>query len=63
MKGLHFFLNEKRRDFAVRFNADMPSLLKDAVVQDTLGRDCRFSLLSLPMYMVCQLKRILREMK
>ena len=63
MKGLHIFLNEKHRDFAVRFNADMPSLLKDAMVQDTLGHDCRFSLLSLPMYMVCQLKRLLREMK
>ena len=63
MKGLHIFLNEKHRDFAVRFNADMPSLLKDAMVQDTLGHDCRFSLLSLPMYMVCQLKRLLRETK
>ena len=38
-------LEEKQRDFAVRFNADMPSLLKDAIVQDTLGRDCHFSLL------------------
>ena len=63
MKGLHYYLNEKQRDFAVRFNADMPSLLKDAIVQDTIGRECRFSLLSLPMYMVCQLKRLLRETK
>ncbi len=61
MKGLHFFLNEKHRDFAVRFNADRPSILKDAIVRDTLGRDCRFSLLSLPLYMVCQLRRLLRE--
>ena len=48
---------------SVENKIDMPSLLKDAMVQDTLGHDCRFSLLSLPMYMVGQLKRLLREMK
>jgi hypothetical protein len=63
LKGLHFFLNEKHRNFAVRFNGDRPSLLKNSIVKDTLGRDCRFSLLSLPLYMVCQLKRLLREWK
>ena len=61
MKGLHIFLNEKHRDFAVRFNGDRPSMLKDAKVRDPFGQDCQFSLLSLPLYMVCQLKRLLQE--
>jgi hypothetical protein len=40
---------------------DTPSLLSNAEVADSLGRKCRYSLLSLPMYMVCQLKRLSRE--
>ncbi len=63
MKGLHFFMNEKHRHFAVRFNADKPSLAKNAHVRDTLGRECEFRLLSLPLYMVCQLMRLIRETK
>ena len=42
-------------------NIDTPSLLQNAEVADSLGRKCRYSLLSLPMYMVCQLKRLVRE--
>ena len=60
MKGLHLFLNEKHCAFAVRLNADKPSLLHGARVKDTLGRECVFSLLSLPLYMVCQLPRLAR---
>ncbi len=63
LKSLLFFLNEKHGDFAVRFNTDKPSLLVDAEVADNLGRTCRYSLLSLPMYMVCQLKRLVRDAK
>jgi hypothetical protein len=63
LKSLLFFLNEKHGDFAVRFNTDKPSLLFDAEVADNLGRTCRYSLLSLPMYMVCQLKRLVRDAK
>ena len=58
LKGLHFFLNEKRRHFAVRMNADKPSLLEGGLVTDSIGRECRYSLLSLPLYMVCQLQRL-----
>ena len=61
LKSLHVFLNEKNRHFAVRFNADKPSLLEHAEVTDSLGRVCRFSLLSLPMYMVCQMKRLIQQ--
>ena len=60
MKGLQIFLNEKERDFAVRFNADMPSFIPDAVAKDPKGRECRYALLSLPLYMVGQLDRLVR---
>lgn len=63
LKSLNFFLNEKHCGFAVRFNIDQPSLLVDAEVADSLGRTCRYSLLSLPMYMVCQLKRLVLAAK
>ena len=61
MKGLHLFLNEKKRDFAVRFNADLPSFIPDAVAKDPKGRECRYALLSLPLYMVGQLERLIRS--
>jgi len=58
MKGLHLYLNEKHADFAVRFNADVPSFLPDAKAKDVLGRPCEFRFLSLPLYMVCQYRRL-----
>lgn len=61
MKGLHFFMNEKHLRFAVRLNADKPSLMECVKVKDTLGRECEFKLLSLPLYMVCQVKRLIRS--
>lgn len=61
MKGLHVFLNEKGRDFAVRFNADMPSYIPDAIAKDSRGHECRYSMLSLPLYMVGQLGRLVRN--
>ena len=61
MKGLQLFLNEKNRDFAVRFNADVPSFIPDAVAKDPKGRECRYALLSLPLYMVGQLDRLVRH--
>lgn len=57
MKGLHLFLNERNCDFAVRLNADRPSYLPDACAKDALGRECRYRFLSLPLYMICQLRR------
>ena len=60
MKGLQLFLNEKKRDFAVRFNADVPSFIPNAVAKDPKGRECRYALLSLPLYMVGQFDRLVR---
>ena len=58
LKGLHIYLNEKHIDCAVRFNADKPSYLSDAHAKDALGRECRFRFLSLPLYMICEYRRI-----
>jgi hypothetical protein len=60
LKSLHVFLREKKRSFALRFNADPPSLL-DATTSLADGRNRRFRLLSLPLYMVGQAKRLCRE--
>lgn len=66
MKGLHLYLNEKHADFAVRFNADKPSYLKNAHARDVLGRACDFRFLSLPLYMACEVgrlaERVLKDM-
>lgn len=60
LRSLHVFLEEKGEDFALRFNADVPSFL--------LGRTClrdkpprAFRLLSLPLYLVGQAKRLCKE--
>ena len=57
LKGLHVFLREKRRDFALRFNSDVPSLL-DARTSLADGENRPFRLLSLPLYMVLQAPRL-----
>lgn len=61
LKGLHVFLAEKKRRFAVRLNAAGPSWLPEAHVQDVLGRPVDFSLLSLPLYLVGQVPRLVRD--
>jgi len=60
LKSLHVFLREKERSFALRFNTDAPSLL-DATTSLADGRNRRFRLLSLPLYMVGQARRLCRE--
>ena len=60
LKSLQLFLREKRRDFGLRFNADVPSLLRaDTSLAD--GGTKAFQLLSLPLYAVCQARRLCRE--
>ena len=60
LKSMHLFLREKGRDFGLRFNADAPSLL-DAETSLADGRNRSFRLLSLPLYMVGQARRLCRE--
>jgi predicted AAA+ superfamily ATPase len=60
LKSLHQFLKEKNRHFALRFNADLPSLLGDAK-KHTDGSVVDYELLSLPLYMVEQAPRLVKE--
>jgi uncharacterized protein len=60
LKSLHFFFQEKRPHIGVRFNSDIPSLL---TLETTLpdGQNLRYRLLSLPLYMVGQVRRLIRQ--
>ena len=60
LKSLHVFILEKQRDFALRFNADIPSTVD--TVTAVASRESRpFRLLSLPLYMVGQTNRLIKE--
>ena len=59
LKSLHQFLKEKQRHFALRFNADVPSLWHDKrKLAD--GSLIDYELLSLPLYLVDQAQRLIR---
>ncbi len=60
LKSLHLFLKEKKRSIGVRFNADLPSLLETTDVLPT-GESVHYRLLSLPLYLVWQTRRLLTE--
>jgi len=60
LKSLHVFLKEKRRAFSLRFNTDIPSLLNTSAVLTT-GESMPYCLLSLPLYMVGQARRLCRD--
>lgn len=59
LKSLHVFLLEKHRDFALRFNADIPSVT-DATTVVAAHESKPFRLLSLPLYMVGQYDRLIK---
>jgi hypothetical protein len=60
LKSLHVFLQEKQRDFGLRLNTDLPSLLAaETCVAGEVKRP--FRLLSLPLYLVEQASRLCRE--
>lgn len=60
LKSVQVFVSEKRRDFALRFNADVPSIV-DATAQVPAKTPRTFRLLSLPFYLVEQTQRLCRE--
>lgn len=61
LKSLHVFLREKRRSFGIRINSDAPSLLQaETALPD--GKNIPFTLLSLPLYLVGQTRRLARAM-
>ena len=57
LRSLHQFLAEKRSDFGIRLNADVPSLLHDERRLSD-GSSIEYRLLSLPLYLVGQLRRL-----
>lgn len=58
LKSLHLFMKEKRSDLAVRLNADLPSLMSEVHTQAD-GSSKSYRLLSLPLYMAGQLRRLI----
>jgi predicted AAA+ superfamily ATPase len=50
MKSLHQFMADKRLNFAVRFNINLPSV-ENIKVKTTLGKPVSYRLLSLPVYL------------
>ncbi len=62
LRSLHQFLKEKGSDFALRFNADVPSLLCDSKKLPS-GTAVDYALLSLPLYLVGQARRLAEEIE
>jgi len=60
LKSIHVFVSEKHQNFALRFNADVPSIVETATVVPQREPES-FTLLSLPLYMVGQAKRLIKE--
>lgn len=59
LKSLQVFLQEKKIDLALRFNTDMPSVTHAHTTVP--GKSQQFTLLSLPLYMVGQIKRLIKS--
>ncbi len=60
LKSLHVFILEKHRNFALRFNADIPSIT-DTTTAVASHEPKPFRLLSLPLYMVGQTNRLIQD--
>lgn len=59
LKSLHMFLKTKEKTLGIRFNMDMPSLTEN--VTGLSGENVEYRLLSLPLYLIGQYKRLVRE--
>ena len=62
LKSMQVFISKKNTDLGIRFNADIPSLVETESAIPTLKRK-KYKLLSLPMYLVDELPRILEGHK
>jgi predicted AAA+ superfamily ATPase len=58
LKSMQVFVSKKNIDLGIRFNADIPSLIETESIIPTLKKK-KYKLLSLPMYLVDELPRIL----
>lgn len=61
LRSVHRFLDEKGVHHAVRLNSEAPSMLSTRVELPE-GREVRVELLSLPLYMAGQVRRLAREL-
>ncbi len=60
LRSLHYFLREKKLNLGVRFNAHLPQITQEkSILAD--GSHIQYQLLSLPLYFVGQLKRLLTQ--
>jgi hypothetical protein len=60
LKSLHAFLRAKKREFGMRFNTDVPSML-DTNVTYPDGEKRPLRLLSPPLYLAGQCRRLCRS--
>jgi predicted AAA+ superfamily ATPase len=58
LKSLHLFMGLKKLSLAVRVNSDFPSRT-EVQVKDQNGDDVRYTLLSIPFYLVGQISRLI----
>ena len=60
LKSMHQFLAEKGTDFGLRFNGDVPSFV-ETDFPDGVGARHPFRLLSLPLYLASEARRLVEE--
>ena len=60
LKSMHQFLAEKKTDFGLRFNGDVPSFV-ETEFPDSAGKRHPFRLLSLPLYLASEARRLVEE--
>jgi predicted AAA+ superfamily ATPase len=60
LKSLHQFIKEKKSSFAVRINNDVPSLVQ-ITNKLTTKEQITFKLLSIPMYLTGEIRRLINE--
>lgn len=58
LKSLHYFMEQKGFDLAVRINSDYPSIV-NVDIKTTLGKAVQYQLLSLPFYLLGQIHRLI----
>lgn len=58
LKSLHLFMGLKKLSLAVRINSDFPSKT-EVQVKDQNGDDVRYTLLSIPFYLIGQIHRLI----
>jgi predicted AAA+ superfamily ATPase len=58
LKSLHYYMNQKNSNIAVRINSDFPSIT-DIKVKNHLGKPVEYTLISIPFYLISELHRIL----